>query len=188
MFQLFRNVSKQNWNKLWKKWKYQAPFLVFQNTETMDYIGKKLKRTETGRKLTKSKCFSCFETKLKQALEKVKIPGHNVSVVSKQNWNKLWKKWKYQAPFLVFQNTETMDYIGKKLKRTETGRKLTKSKFFSCFETFRNKIETSSGKSVKLYCYTAMKQKQHQPCTNFRTMSNQETKTSQFPSSFFFIK
>ena len=29
----------------------------------MDYIGKKLKRTETGRKLTKSKCFS-FETKL----------------------------------------------------------------------------------------------------------------------------
>ena len=52
-------VSKQNWNKLWKRWKYQAPFLAFQNTETMDYIGKKLKRTETRRKLT-------FETKLKQ--------------------------------------------------------------------------------------------------------------------------
>ena len=124
MFQLFLNVSKQNWNKLWKKWKYQAPFLVFRNTETMDYIGKKLKRTETGRKLTKSKCFSCFETKLKQALKKVKISG----------------------PFLVFRNTETMDYIGKKLKRTETGRKQTKSKCFSCFETFRNKIETSSEK------------------------------------------
>ena len=110
MFQLFRNVSKQNWNKLWKKWKYQAPFLVFRNTETMDYIGKKLKQTETGRKLTKSKrfscfepfqnkietrsgksentrpqCFICFETKLKQALEKVKIPGP-ISGVSK-HWN-----------------------------------------------------------------------------------------------------
>ena len=85
MFQLFRNVSKQNWNKLWKKWKYQAPFLVFRNTETMDYIGKKLKRTETWQKLTKSKCFSCFETKLKQALEKVKIPGP-ISGVSK-HWN-----------------------------------------------------------------------------------------------------
>ena len=111
MFQLFWNISKQNWNKLWKKWKYQAPFLVFRNTETMDYIGKKLKQTETWQKLTKSKW----------------------------NRNKLWKSeniW----------NTETMDYIGKKLKRTETGRKLTKSKCFRCFETFRNKIETSSEK------------------------------------------
>ena len=35
----------------------------------MDYIGKKLKRTETGRELTKSKRFSCFETKLKQNKE-----------------------------------------------------------------------------------------------------------------------
>ena len=68
----------------------------------------------------------------------------NVSVVSKQNWNKLWKRWKYQAPFLVFWNTETMDYIGKLLKRTETWRKLTKSKCFSCFETFQIKIEMSS--------------------------------------------
>ena len=92
MFQLFRNVSKQNWNKLSKKWKYQASFLVFRNNEAMDYIGKKLKRTETGRKLTKSKSRN----------------------VSKQNWNKLWKKWKYQAPM---------------------------------FQLFRNKIETSSGKS-----------------------------------------
>ena len=41
-----------------------------------------------------------------------------------------------------------MDYIGKKLKPTETGRKLTKSKCFSCFETFQNKIETSSIVSV----------------------------------------
>ena len=165
MFQLLRNVSKQNWNKPWKRWKYRSPFLVFRNTETMDYIGKKLKRTETGRKLTKSKRFSCFETKLKQALQKVKIPGPisgvskhwnnglyrekietglkqeenwlspNVSVSSKQNWNKLWKRRKYQAPFLVFRNTETMDYIEKKFKRTETGRKLTKSKRFSCFKT-----------------------------------------------------
>ena len=38
-FHLFRNISKQNWNKLWKRWKYQAPFLVFWNTETKDYIG-----------------------------------------------------------------------------------------------------------------------------------------------------
>ena len=139
-FQLFRNVSKQNWNKLWKKWKYHAPFLVFRNTETMDYIGKKLKRTETGRKLTKSKCFSCFETFR----------------------NKLWKKWKYQAPFLVFRNTETMDYIGKKLKQTETGRKLIKSKCFSCFEMFRNKIETSSGKGENtrphFWCFETLKQ------------------------------
>ena len=45
----------------------------------------------------------------------------------------------------MFRNTETMDYIGEKLKRTETWQKLTKSKRFSCFETFRNKIETSSG-------------------------------------------
>ena len=94
MFQLFRNVSKQNWNKLWKRWKYPAPFLLFRNTETMDYIGKLLKRTETGRKLTKSKWFSCFE----------------------KNWNKLWKRWKYQAPFLVFRNTQIMDYIGKKIQ------------------------------------------------------------------------
>ena len=142
----------------------------------MDYIGKKLKQTETWQKLTRSKCFSCFKTKLKQALKKVKKQGSISGVskhwnnglyrektemdwnrkkidqvqtfqlfrnVSKQNWNKLWKKWKYQAPFLVFRNTETMDYIGKKLKQTETGRKLTKSKRFSCFEMFRNKIETS---------------------------------------------
>ena len=88
MFQLFQNVSKQNWNKLWKKWKYQAPLLVFRNTETMDYVGKKLKRTETGRKLTKSKCFSCFETfrnKIETSSEKVKIPGP-ISGVSK-HWN-----------------------------------------------------------------------------------------------------
>ena len=143
MFQVFRNVSKQNWNKLWKKWKYQAPFLVFRNTETMDYIGKKLKRTETGRNWLSpnvSVVSKRFETKLKQAL----------------------KKWKYQAPFLVFRNTETMDYIGKKLKRTEKGRKLTKSKRFSCFETFRNKIETSSGKSENtrphFWCFETLKQ------------------------------
>ena len=158
----------------------------------MDYIGKLLKQTVTWSKLAKSECFSCFETKLKQALEKVKIPdpisgvskhwnsglyreiietdwnmkkigqvrtfqlNRNVSKklkqalekvkirgpissvlkhwnnglyreiierdwnISKQNWNKLWKRWKYQAPFLVFRNTETMDYIGKLLKRTET--------------------------------------------------------------------
>ena len=125
-FQLFRNVSKQNWNKFWKRWKYQALFLVFRNTETMDYIGKKLKRTETWRKLTKSNVsvvLKRFETKLKQALKKVKIPGPisgvskhwnsglyweknwnrlkheenwlspHVSVVSKQNWNKLWQRW-----------------------------------------------------------------------------------------------
>ena len=168
---MFQNVSKQNWNKLWKRWKYRAPFLVFRNTETMDYIGKKLKRTETGRKLTKSKRFSCFETFPNKSetssgkgentrphfwcFETLKpwiILGNywnglkqeenwlspNVSVVSsilKQNWNKLWKRWKYQAPFLVFRNSKTMDYIGKKLKRTETWQKLTKSKCFSCFET-----------------------------------------------------
>ena len=127
-FHLFRNVLKQNWNKLWKRWKYQTPFLVFRNTETVDYIGKLLKRTETWRKLAKSERFSFFETKLKQAQEKVKIPGpisclskywnsgiyreiietnwnmkkidlsQKVSVVSKrfkQEWNKLWKRWKY---------------------------------------------------------------------------------------------
>ena len=88
MFQLFRNVSKQNWNKLWKKWKYQAPFLVFRNTETMDYIVKKLKRTETWQKLTKSKSFSCFEmfwNEIETSSEKVKIPGP-ISGVSK-HWN-----------------------------------------------------------------------------------------------------
>ena len=37
-----------------------------------------------------------------------KIDCPNVSVVSKQNWNKLWKRWKYQAPFLVFRNSETI--------------------------------------------------------------------------------
>ena len=68
--------------------------------------------------------FQLFRNKIETSSEKVKIPG----------------------PFLVFRNTETMDYIGKKLKRTETGRKLTKSKRFSCLETFRNKIETSSEK------------------------------------------
>ena len=82
--------------------------------------------------------------------------------VLKQNWNKLWKKWKYQAPFLVFRNTETMDYIGKKLKRTETWQKLTKSKCFSCFETFRNKIETRSKKSENtrphFWCFETLKQ------------------------------
>ena len=191
MFQLFRNVSKQNWNKLWKKWKYQAPFLVFRNTETMDYIGKKLKRTETGRKLTKSKRFSCFETKLKQALKKWKYQApflvfrntETMDYIGKKlkrtetgrkltkskrfscfetKLKQALKKWKYQAPFLVFRNTETMDYIGKKLKRTETGRKLTKSKRFSCFETFQNKIETSSGKGENtrpyFWCFETLKQ------------------------------
>ena len=45
------------------------------------------------------------------------------------------KRWKYQAPFLVFQNTETMDYIGKLLKRTETRKKLT---WVQTFQLFRN--------------------------------------------------
>ena len=144
MFQLFRNVSKQNEIRLWKRWKYQAPFLVFWNTETMDSIGKLLKRTETWKKLTKSKSFSCFET------FRNKIETSNE------------KMWKYQAPFLVFRNTETMDYIGKKLKRTETWRKLTESKRFSCFEMFRNKIETNSGKGENtrphFWCLETLKQ------------------------------
>ena len=76
---------KQNWNKLWKRWKYQAPYLVFRNTETKDYIGKLLKRTVTWRKLAQSECFSYFKTKLKQALEKVKIRDP-ISGVSK-HWN-----------------------------------------------------------------------------------------------------
>ena len=114
---MFRNEIETSSEKV----KIPGPISGFRNTETMDYIGKKLKRTETWQKLTKSKCFSCFETFR----------------------NMLWKRWKYQAPFLVFRNTETMVYIGKKLKRTETWQKLTKSKCFSCFETFRNKIVTS---------------------------------------------
>ena len=126
-FETFRNkIVTSSEKHLMKRWKYQAPFLVFQNTETMDYTGKKLKRTETGQKLTKSNRFSCFE----------------------MFRNKLWKTWKNQAPSLVFRNTETMAYIEKKLKRTETGRKLAKSKRFSRFETFQNKIETSSEKHL----------------------------------------
>ena len=81
-------------------------------------------------KLTKSKVSVVskrFDTKLKQALEKVKIPGP-ISGVSKH-----WNNGLYRG----------------KLKRTETGRKLTKSKRFSCFETFRNKTETSSEKRWK---------------------------------------
>ena len=62
----------------------------------------------------------------------------------------------------MFRNTETMDYIGKKLKRTETGRKLTKSKRFSGFEMFRNKIETSSEKGENtrphFWCFETLKQ------------------------------
>ena len=85
MFQLFWNVSNQNWNELLKSWKYETQFLVFRNTETMDYIGKLLKRTETWWKLSRSKRFSCFETKLKQALEKVKIPGPISGVL--KYWN-----------------------------------------------------------------------------------------------------
>ena len=48
----------------------------------MDYIGKLLKLTETWRKFAKSERFSFFETKLKQAQEKVKISG-SISGVSK---------------------------------------------------------------------------------------------------------
>ena len=129
MFQLFRNISKQNWNKIWKKWKYQTPFLVFRNTETMDYIGKKLKRTETGRKLTKSKCFSCFET-FRNKIETRSGKSENT-----------------RPHFWCFETLKQWIIQRKKLKRTETGRKLTKSKHFSCFETFRNKIETRSGKN-----------------------------------------
>ena len=84
-----------------------------------DYIGKLLKWTETWKKLTKSKRFSCFETKLKQALEKVKIPGP-ISSVSKYWNNKLiqgnyWNRLKHEENWL--------------------------SESFSCFEMFRNKIE-----------------------------------------------
>ena len=51
----------------------------------MDYIEKLLKLTERWRKLAKSKRYGCFQTKLKQALEKVKIPD-TISGVSK-HWN-----------------------------------------------------------------------------------------------------
>ena len=191
MFQLFRNKIETSSGK---KWKYQAPFLVFRNTETMDYIGKKLKRTETGRKFTKSKCFSCFscfETKLKEGLKKWQYQApflvfrntETMDYIGKklkqtETWQKLTrskcfscfetklkqalKKSRYQAPFLVFRNTETMDYIGKKLKRTETWQKLTRSKCFSCFEMFRNKIETSSKKGDNtrphFWCFETLKQ------------------------------
>ena len=142
--------------RYWKRWKYQAPVLVFRNTYTIrlhweiietDWNMMKIdsvKWTETWKKLTKSKRFSCFETKLKQALEKVKN----------------------QAPFLVFRNTETINYKGKLLKRTETWRKLIKSKrfsclHFSCFETFQNKIETSSGNGentrLHFWCFETLK-------------------------------
>ena len=194
-------VSKRFETKLkqaLEKWKYQAPFLVFRNTETMDYVGKKLKLTETWQKLTKSKCFSCFET-FQNKIETRSGKSENTRphfwcfetlkqwIIKGKNWNGLkqeesWlspnvsvvlkcfetklkqalKKWKYQAPFLVFRNTETMDNIGKKLKRTETWQKLTKFKCFSCFETLQNKFETRSGKSENtrphFWCFETLKQ------------------------------
>ena len=70
-----KQALKQNWQKLWKSMKIPGPISGVSKHWNSDYTGKKLKRTETGRKMTKSKPFSCFETKLKQALEKVKIPG-----------------------------------------------------------------------------------------------------------------
>ena len=85
MFQLFWNVSKQNWNKLWKSAKKTGQI---SGVSKHWNNGLYREKTETGRKLTKSKRFSCFETfetKLKQALEKVKIPGP-ISGVSK-HWN-----------------------------------------------------------------------------------------------------
>ena len=95
--------------------------MVFRNTETMDYIGKLLKQTETGRKLTKSERFSRFETKLKQVLEKVKILGP-ISGVSK-HWNNG-----------LYRGIIETDWNMKKIEKVRT------------FQSFRNKIETSSEK------------------------------------------
>ena len=94
----------------------------------MDYIGKKLKRTKTGRKLTKSKRFSCFET-FRNKIETSSGKSENT-----------------RPHFWCFETLKQWIIKGKTLKRTETRQKLTKSKCFSCFETFRNKIETSSEK------------------------------------------
>ena len=84
--------------------------------------------------------FQLFRNKIETSSGKSEIPG----------------------PISGVQNTETIDYIGKKLKRTETGRKLTKSKCFSCFEMFRNKIETNSGKNENtrphFWCFETLKQ------------------------------
>ena len=131
-----------------------------------------------------------YETKLKQALEKMKIPGPissvskywnswlyreiietdwnmkkidlspNVSFVSKQNWNKLWIRWKYQAPYLLFRNTETMDYNYREIIETNCNMKNIGS--VRMFQLFRNKIETSSGKGENtrphFWCFETLKQ------------------------------
>ena len=129
MFQLFRNVSKQNWNKLWKKVKIPGPISGVSNHWNSELYREIIEMIWNMKKIDLSP---------------------NVSVVSKQNWNKLWIRWKYQAPYLVFRNTETMDYIGKLLKRTVTWRTLAQSECFSCFETFQNKIETRYGKGENI--------------------------------------
>ena len=105
-YKLYRKIN------LWKFTKSKR-FNCFTCFETL----KQTKNDET-----------CFETNWNKALEMVKIPSPisgvskhywnglkheenwspNISVVSKQNWNKLWKRWKYQAPYLVFRNIETM--------------------------------------------------------------------------------
>ena len=121
-FQLFRNVSKQNWNKLWKRCKNQAPFLVFRIIETVYYKGKLwngLKHEENWLSLKVSVVLKHLKTKLKQALEKVKIPG-SISGVSKHWNNRLYRK-----IIETDWNMKKIDLSPYVLKR---------------FETFRNKI------------------------------------------------
>ena len=63
-----------------KKWKYQAPFLVLRNTETKDYIGKKNEMDWNMKKIDLLQTFQLFR------------------YISKQNWNKLWKRVKKPGP------------------------------------------------------------------------------------------
>ena len=94
-FQLFRHKMETS---TWKGENTRPHFWCFEMLKQWDYmyIGKLLKRTETWRKLVKSKRFSCFDTKWKQALEKVKIPCP-ISGVSKYWNNKIYVGWTYDS-------------------------------------------------------------------------------------------
>ena len=86
------SVVSKLWNTL-KMMKIAEHFSCFETNWNKPHFWcfeKFLKRTETWQKLTNVSVFlKRFETKLKQE-ENWLSP--NVSVVSKQNWNKLWKR------------------------------------------------------------------------------------------------
>ena len=105
-FETFRNKIEtksgngENYN--------QAPFLVFRNTETMGLYRQIIEMDWNMKKIDYVKTFELFRNiskqKLKEALEKLKIPGPISGVLKSWNnwiiWGNYWKRLKHEGNWL----------------------------------------------------------------------------------------